>query len=106
MEFGFTEEQKKLRKETRDFYINELPSDFEPGVFAVYAKILGDHNISISGALQHEGPGPDNTVPVVITTHPTMQKNITAALKELAGLDIVGADPVCIRIVDIPEDRD
>jgi alkylation response protein AidB-like acyl-CoA dehydrogenase len=27
MEFGFTEEQEKLRKEVRDFYINELPED-------------------------------------------------------------------------------
>ena len=90
---------------TSRFYIRLMAKD-EPGVFAVYAKILGDHNISISGALQHEGPGPDNTVPLVITTHPTMQKNITAALKELAGLDIVGADPICIRIIDIPEDKD
>ena len=90
---------------TGRFYIRLMAKD-SPGVFAVYGKILGDHNISISGALQHEGPGPDNTVPVVITTHPTRQKNISAALKALAELDIVGAPPVCIRIVDIPEDRD
>lgn len=90
---------------TSRFYIRLMAKD-EPGVFATYSKILGDHNISISGALQHEGPGADNTVPVVITTHLTKQKDITAALKELAGLDIVGAEPVCIRIVDIPEDKD
>ena len=28
MEFGFTEEQKKLRKEVHDFYSNELPKDY------------------------------------------------------------------------------
>ena len=77
-----------------------------PGVVAKYAKILGDHDISISGVLQHEGVGPDNAVPVVITTNPTMQKNMTAALEQIQNLDIVNANAVCIRIVDIPEDKD
>ena len=39
MEFGFTAEQEKLRKEIRDFYINELPSDFESGVFDVTEEL-------------------------------------------------------------------
>ena len=30
MEFGFTEEQEKLRKETHDFFMNALPSDYNP----------------------------------------------------------------------------
>lgn len=86
------------------FYIRLMAKD-EPGVLACHSKILGDHNISISGALQREGSGPQNTVPVVITTHPTKQKNMSAALAELAKLGNVGAEPVCIRIVNIPEDR-
>jgi len=86
------------------FYIRLMAKD-EPGVLACHSKILGDHNISISGALQREGSGPQNTVPVVITTHPTKQKNMSAALAELAKLDNVGAEPVCIRIVNIPEDK-
>jgi homoserine dehydrogenase len=85
------------------FYIRLMAKD-QPGVLACHSKILGDHNISISGALQHEGSGPDNTVPVVITTHLTKQKNMSDALAELSRLDNVGAEPVCIRIVDIPED--
>jgi homoserine dehydrogenase len=85
------------------FYIRLMAKD-QPGVLASHSKILGDHNISISGALQHEGLGPDNTVPVVITTHPTKQKNMSDALAELSRLNNVGAEPVCIRIVDIPED--
>ena len=87
------------------FYIRIMAKD-QPGVFAAYGRILGDHGISISGALQHEGSGPDDTVPVVITTHPTKQKNMSAALDELARLDAISGTPVCIRIVDIPEDRD
>ncbi len=87
------------------FYIRIMAED-QPGVVACYGRILGDHEISISGALQHEGSGPGNTVPVVITTHPTRQKNMSAALDELSRQDVISTSPVCIRIVDIPEDRD
>lgn len=86
------------------FYIRVMCKD-QAGVVARWSKILGDHDISISGALQHEGTGPENTVPVVITTHPTRQKKVTAALRDMETLDVIGGKPVCIRIVDIPEDR-
>ena len=87
------------------FYIRIMCKD-QPGVIAQWSKILAEHKISISGALQHEGIGPDNTVPVVILTHPTLQKNVTAALKDMEKLDGIGGKPICIRIVDIPEDKD
>jgi homoserine dehydrogenase len=87
------------------FYIRVMAKD-EPGVVARYGQVLGNHQISISGALQHEGTGPDNSVPVVITTHKTQEKNMTAALAELVTLDVISGTPVCIRIVDIPEDKD
>jgi homoserine dehydrogenase len=87
------------------FYIRLLVKD-RPGVFAQIGKILARNAISISGILQHEGIGPANTVPVVITTHPTKQSKVTAALKGLNKLDTVCSKPVCIRIVDIPEDKD
>jgi homoserine dehydrogenase len=87
------------------FYIRIMCKD-QPGVIAQWSRVLADHQISISGAIQHEGTGPDNTVPVVIATHPTMQKNITVALEDMKRLDVIGGKPVCIRIVDIPEDKD
>jgi len=87
------------------FYIRIMCKD-QPGVIAQWSKVLADHQISISGALQHEDIGPDNTVPVVIVTHPTQQRNITAALEDMEKLDVIGGKPVCIRIVDIPEDKD
>ncbi|MHC4186737.1 MAG: ACT domain-containing protein, partial [Planctomycetota bacterium] len=87
------------------FYIRIMCKD-QPGVIAQWSKILASHQISISGALQHEGQGPDNTVPVVITTYPTQQKNITGALQDMEKLEVISGKPVCIRIVDIPEDKD
>lgn len=87
------------------FYIRLMVKD-QPGVFAQIGKVLADNAISISGVLQHEATGQDNTVPVVVTTHPNRQDKITATLKGLASLDTVCAKPVCIRIVDIPEDKE
>jgi len=87
------------------FYIRIMCKD-QPGVIAQWSKVLADHNISISGALQHEGRGPENTVPVVIATHPTREKDVTAALEDMKALETIGGKPVSIRIVDIPEDRD
>ena len=96
---------EKIGDSVSRFYIRVMCKD-HPGVVARWSKILGDHQISISGALQHEGIGPENTVPVVIITHPTQQKNISAAMKDIKELDVIGGTPVCIRIVDIPEDKD
>ncbi|MHC4156924.1 MAG: homoserine dehydrogenase, partial [Planctomycetota bacterium] len=87
------------------FYIRLMVKD-QPGVFSQIAKILADSAISISGVLQHEGRGPQNTVPVVIATHPTRQSKVTAALRDLDNLETVCTRPVCIRIVDIAEDTD
>ncbi len=87
------------------FYIRLMVKD-QPGVFAQIGKILAENAISISGILQHEGCGPDNTVPAVITTHPTPQGKVNAALEDMNKLDTVCTRPVCIRIVDIPEDKD
>jgi len=96
---------EKIGDSVSRFYIRVMCKD-RPGVLAKMAKVLGDNQISISGTLQHEGAGPDNTVPVVIATHLTQQKNISAAVKEFKKLDVIGGKPVCIRIVDIPEDKD
>ncbi|MBN2314583.1 MAG: homoserine dehydrogenase [Sedimentisphaerales bacterium] len=87
------------------FYIRIMCKD-RPGVIAQWSRVLADHEISISGAIQHEGSGPNNTVPVVIATHPTRQKNMSDALEDMEKLETIHGKPVCIRIVDIPEDKD
>jgi homoserine dehydrogenase len=96
---------EKIDDSVSRFYVRVMAKD-RPGVVARYAKILGDHEISISGVLQHEGTGPSNTVPVVITTHKTQEKNMREALAELTHTDVISGKPVCIRIVDIPQDKD
>jgi homoserine dehydrogenase len=96
---------EKIENIVSRFYIRFMAKD-QPGVFAQVGKILADNQVSISGVLQHEGRGEENTVPLVITTHPTQQAKVNACLVGLRKLDTVIDKPVCIRIVDIPEDRD
>ena len=96
---------EKIENVISRFYIRFMAKD-QPSVFAQVGKILADNQVSISGVLQHEGRGEKNTVPLVITTHPTQQAKVDACLDGLCNLDTVIDKPVCIRIVDIPEDRD
>jgi len=88
---------------TAKFYFRLMVID-KPGTFAMIANVLEEHNISISGILQHEGSD-NGTVPAVVITHQNQQQNVTNALKDIAALDVVCSEPVCIRIVDIPEDN-
>lgn len=96
---------EKIGDTVSRFYIRVMCKD-RPGGVAQWSRVLADHEISISGALQHEGIGPDNTVPVVIVTHPTRQESMTGALEDIEKLEVIGGRPVCIRIVDIPEDKE
>jgi homoserine dehydrogenase len=85
------------------YYIRLLAKDV-PGTVARYAQILGDNGISISGVLQHEDHNVGTSVGVIVTTHPAEQSKIDAALKTIKELEVIDGEPVCIRIVDIPED--
>jgi len=96
---------KKIGDTLSRFYIRMMVKD-QPGGLASYSRVLSKHDISISGVLQHEGSGPDNTVPIVITTHLVRQQQITAAMEDMKNLDVVSGKPVCISIVDMPEDTD
>jgi homoserine dehydrogenase len=85
------------------YYIRLLAKDV-PGTVARYAQILGDNGISISGVLQHEEHNVGTSVGVIVTTHPAEESKINAALKTIKELDVIDGEPVCIRIVEIPED--
>ena len=96
---------EKIDNLTGRFYIRFMAKD-QAGVFAQIGRVLAENAVSISGVLQREGRGRHNTIPLVITTHPTLQGKVNDCLKGLAKLDTVLSEPVCIRIVDRPEDKD
>lgn len=68
-----------------------------PGTLARITAVLGAHGISIASVLQQE-EGAGECVPVVIITHRCLERECQAALQELARLDVVGGEPVRIRI--------
>jgi homoserine dehydrogenase len=60
----------------------------QPGVLAQVARILGDHQISISSAIQKETE-PDQTAEIVIMTHPAREESVQAAIEDIKKLSVV-----------------
>jgi len=91
--------------ETR-YYFRMMVVD-RPGVFAKIAQVFGRHEISLSAVVQHElpkGQGDGDSVPIVVTTHRAREGNVRQALAEVALLDVVRNEPVCIRVVEEHEE--
>lgn len=87
----------------RSRYYLRVTAEDRPGVFAKIAAILGDNDISISSALQHEPPTDSDVaagVPVVVTTHDAVEGRVRNALEKIDKLDVIKAKTVCIGIVD------
>jgi homoserine dehydrogenase len=79
-----------------EFYLRFMAQD-RPGVLARIAGILGRKRISIASVIQKERKR-DTIVPIVIRTHAAPERNLRAALRELARLPIVRGAPALLRI--------
>ena len=88
---------KKIDEIESRYYLRIMAKD-KPGVLAKVSKILGDNNISISGVSQKEEAKP--VVPLILTTHKALEKNMRKALKEINKLDVVKDKVVLVRIED------
>jgi len=73
--------------ETR-YYLRMNIAD-RAGVLAQVARVLGDHSISISSAIQKEADELTQTAEIVIMTHPAREKAMQQALGELRTLAVV-----------------
>jgi len=78
------------------YYLRFMVLD-RPGVLSQLSGILGKHDISISSVLQR-GRKEGQTVPVVLTTHTAFERNVQAALREIAAFPFVSAPTTLIRI--------
>ncbi|MDA3873933.1 MAG: homoserine dehydrogenase [Kiritimatiellae bacterium] len=74
----------------------------EPGSLAIVAQCLGNHGISITALVQHEGEEAHKFIPVVILTNEAPVGAIRHALEELSGLPEVGGEMVRYRLEDLP----
>jgi homoserine dehydrogenase len=70
-----------------------------PGVLSSISGILGKYDISIQSVHQ-KGRKTNGSVPVVMLTHLVKEADVKQALREISALDVVGDEPVVIRIED------
>lgn len=71
----------------------------QPGVLSRISGILGDCGISIK-IVHQKGRRSNGSVPIVMITHLAREENAQKALKKIAALDSIMAEPVVIRIED------
>ncbi len=82
--------------ETR-YYLRLNIAD-RPGVLAQIAKVLGDHQISISSAIQKLADSVAGTAEIVIITHTAQEQNMESALSELGHRPVVKEISSFIRV--------
>jgi len=80
------------------YYIRLMVLD-QPGVIADVAAALRDEQVSMASMIQR-GRAPGEAVPVVLTTHDTVEAAMRRALDRIAALDTVLEPPRLIRIED------
>lgn len=78
------------------YYLRFMVLD-RPGVLSQLSGVLGKHDISISSVLQR-GRKDGQTVPVVMTTHMAMERDIKASLREIDAMPFVSAPTAVLRI--------
>jgi homoserine dehydrogenase len=71
----------------------------QPGVIADIAAALRDEQVSMESMIQH-GRAPGEAVPIVLTTHDTVEASMQKALAAIAQLPTVLEPPRMIRIED------
>ena len=82
------------------FYLRFSAKD-EPGVLSKLSGVLGTHGISISSVIQ-QGRVDGGTVPLVIVTHSSSERELQSALTEIKGMDIIEDEILLIRIEENP----
>lgn len=85
-----------MTRHTGAYYVRLMVVD-RPGVIADIAAALRDQLVSMEAMIQR-GRVPDETVPVVLTTHETEEAAMARALATIARLDTMREPPRMIRI--------
>lgn len=88
----------KDRDDIRSRYYLKFELREDPGTLAQVAKVLGEHDISISGVIQKERE--KKFVPVIFLTHMATEKNVQESLLQIEKLDCVKNNPKLMRIID------
>ena len=85
-----------MERHQGSYYIRLMVVD-RPGVIADVTAALRDEEVSLEAMLQR-GRAPDEAVPVVLTTHDTVEASMRRALARIESLKTVVEPPRLIRI--------
>jgi homoserine dehydrogenase len=88
----------KPMSEVETRYYLRLDIADRPGVLAQIAKVLGDHQISISSAIQKLADPAAGTAEIVIITHNAQEKNMQSALSKLGQLPVLKEISSFVRV--------
>ena len=81
------------------YYVRLMVVD-RPGVIADITAAFRDEAVSMEQFLQR-GRSPGEAVPVVLTTHDTVEASMVRALGRISGLDTVVEPPLMIRVENL-----
>jgi homoserine dehydrogenase len=84
---------------TGAYYVRLMVVD-RPGVIAEITAAFRDESVSMEQFLQR-GRSPGEAVPVVLTTHDTVEASMVRALARIGGLDTVVEPPCMIRVENL-----
>ncbi len=90
-----------LDRVTARYYLRVNALD-QPGVLARVAEVLGEHGVSIAAVNQHE-QSVGQFVSLVVITHEAATGAVRRAADDIAQMDVIDGEPICIRIIDMPE---
>ena len=79
-------------------YYLRLNAEDKPGVLAEVTRILADHNISIEALIQKEPLDGEITLPVIMLTQTTLEKEMNAAIKKIEALSTITGAVCRIRL--------
>lgn len=79
-------------------YYLRLNAVDKPGVMADVTRILADHQISIEAIIQKEPLTGETTLPVIMRTQKTLEKEMNAAIAEIEQLTMVTGQVTRIRV--------
>jgi homoserine dehydrogenase len=91
---------KPMAEIQTQYYLRVNCAD-RPGVLAQISKILGDLSISIASAIQKEADMTAQTAELVLMTHPSPEKAMQQALRQIAQLEVVKEISNFIRVENI-----
>jgi homoserine dehydrogenase len=79
-------------------YYLRLTAEDKPGVLADITRILAAHQISIEAMIQKEPIEGESSVPVIMLTQKTLEKEMNAAISEIEKLQAVTGQVTRIRV--------